>query len=202
LLLADAHGVLHVLASSSEQTRQLELFQLQRAEGPCLDSYQTGVMVAVPDLVSQRDRWPTLVTAAQATGFASLHALPLRFRSEVLGAMGLFGTTPGVLSEQDLLLGQALADVASVALVQDRAAADRDALNEQLQTALSSRLVLEQAKGALAQAGGLDMPRAFEVLRGYARGSNLRLTDVAQAIVDRRLPSRIVLDHSVRSEAP
>jgi hypothetical protein len=200
LLLADVRGVLHVLASSSEQTRQLEIFQLQRDEGPCLDCYRTGVPVAVPDLELEQGTWPVFVPAAQAAGFASVHALPLRLREEVLGTMGLFGTVPGPLGEQDLLLGQALADVASVALVQDRIAADQDLLNEQLQTALGSRLVLEQAKGALAQAGGLDMTQAFASLRGYARGHNLRLTDVAQAIVDRTLASSYLLEYAGNHE--
>jgi transcriptional regulator with GAF, ATPase, and Fis domain len=195
LLLADGQGVLHVLAASSERTRQLELLQLQRAEGPCRDCYHDGAVVAVPDLEEAVHRWPQFVPAAIAAGFASVHALPLRLRDKVLGALGLFATTTGALTPADLSLGQALADVASVALIQDRAASDMSAVNEQLQAALNSRVVLEQAKGVLAQRGMLEMPEAFAVLRRYARDHNLRLTDVADAVVSRRLDAKLLLDH-------
>lgn len=187
LLLADERGVLHVLAASSEQTRQLELFQLQREQGPCRECFLTGTPVSAPDLARATHRWPDFVPFARAAGIASVHALPLRLRQRVLGALGLFGTVPGTLSEEDATLAQALADVASVALVQDRAASDQAALAEQLQTALSSRVILEQAKGVLAQQAGLDMDDAFAALRGYARRNNLRLTEVARDVVQRRL---------------
>lgn len=196
LLLADPLGVLHVMAASSEGTRQLELLQLQRQEGPCLECFLGGAPVAVADLQHLVLRWPQFVPAARAAGFASVHALPLRLRDNVLGALGLFGTEVGALNDDDLRLGQALADVASVALVQDRAATDRAAVNEQLQTALTSRVVLEQAKGVLAQGGGLEMAEAFSVLRKYARDHNVRLTDAAQAVVSRALPAQLLIEHA------
>ena len=196
LLLADGRGVLHVMAASSEQTRQLEVFQLQRADGPCLDCYRGGAPVAVPDLDAETGRWPRFVPAARSAGFRSVHALPMRLRDNVLGALGLFGTSVGPLNDEDLALGQALADVASVALVQDKAAADRTVINEQLQMALTSRVVLEQAKGIIAQLSGLDMTQAFAVLRGYARDKGLRLTDVAKAVVGRSLPAEKLVEHT------
>lgn len=196
LLLADQRGVLHVVAASSEQTRELELFQVQREEGPCRDSYLEGVAVSVPDLATAAGRWPQFTPHALAAGFVSVHALPMRLHETKLGTLGLFGTTVGALHPDDLRLGQALADVASVALMQDRAATDRSAVNSQLQTALSSRVVLEQAKGLLAQQGGLEMPEAFAVLRHYARDHNLRLTDLAHAVVTRKVPSQLLLDHA------
>lgn len=196
LLLADPLGVLHVMAASSEGTRQLEVLQLQRQEGPCLECFLGGAPVAVADLQQMVLRWPQFVPAARAAGFASVHALPLRLRDNVLGALGLFGTEVGALNDDDLRLGQALADVASVALVQDRAATDRAAVNEQLQTALTSRVVLEQAKGVLAQRGGLDMAEAFSVLRRYARDHNVRLTEAAQAVVSRTLPAQLLIEHA------
>lgn len=196
LLLADARGVLHIMAASSEQTRQLEVFQLQRDEGPCLECYREGTVVSVANLDEATDRWPQFVPAARSMGFASVHALPMRLRDNVLGALGLFGTEVGALNDDDLALGQALADVASVALVQDKAAADKATVNEQLQTALTSRVILEQAKGVLAQLGALEMTQAFTVLRNYARDHNLRLTEVAQAVVARSLPAQQVLDHA------
>ena len=195
LLLADGRGVLHVMAASSERTHELEVFQVQRADGPCRDTYLSGEPVSAPDLQAESDRWPLFVPAARQAGFASVHALPLRLGEVTLGALNLFGTTVGALNEQDLSLGQALADVATVALVQDRAVTDRDSLNVQLQTALSSRVVLEQAKGLLAQQGDLDMSEAFGFLRRYARDHNQRLTDVARAVVSRTLTAQQVLNH-------
>lgn len=196
LLLADQLGRLHVLAASSQAARELEVFQLQRDEGPCRDCYHSGVEIDVPDLAAEVDRWPQFVPRATAAGFASVHVVPLRLRSEVLGALGLFGTGVGALDSEDHVLAQALADVASVALVQERAAADREALAAQLQRALSNRVVLEQAKGLLAHAGDMDVGRAFDLLRRYARDNNLRLTDVAAAVVARTLSSDQVLTHA------
>lgn len=196
LLLADGRGVLHVMAASSERVRELEVFQVQRAEGPCRDSYLSGAPVSVPDLTEAADRWPLFVPAARAAGFASVHALPMRLRDISLGTLGLFGVHVGALNDEDLSLGQALADVASVALVQDRAVTDRESINAQLQNALTSRVVLEQAKGLLAQQGDLDMTGAFQVLRRYARDHNLRLTEAAREVVARRLPGRHVLEHA------
>jgi transcriptional regulator with GAF, ATPase, and Fis domain len=196
LLLADGLGVLHVVAASSEDTRQLELFQLQRDEGPCLDCYRTGEPISVPDLAAAADRWPQFVAGARIDGFASLHALPMRLRDNHLGALGLFGTRIGALNDQDLALGQALADVASIALVQEKIAADKTLVTEQLQTALNSRVVIEQAKGVIAQIGELDMADAFGILRGYSRDHNLRLTDLARSVVARALPGQTLIDHA------
>ncbi|MCW2545162.1 MAG: hypothetical protein JWM40_2714 [Frankiales bacterium] len=196
LLLTDGLGVLHLMAASSERMRLLELFQLQRDQGPCLDCFRSGAPVSIADLEQEEQRWPQFVPAAREAGFASVHALPMRWREDVLGALGLFGTEVGALAPRDLALGQALADVASVALVQEQAAVDRIAVNEQLQQALTSRIVLEQAKGLLAQQGGLDMVSAFTVLRRYARDHNRRLTDLAQEVVDRKLNATELLRHA------
>ena len=188
VLLANRTGVLHVVAASTAATRQLEAFQAQREQGPCQDCYSTGQPVLIDDLTQYRTRWPQFVPAALQAGIASVHAVPMRLHEQVLGALNLFGTRPGVLSAQDLSLAQALADVASIALVQDRTASDREALNAQLQSALNSRIVLEQAKGLIAQSGDLDMASAYAVLRRYARDHNLRLTELAQAVVSREVP--------------
>jgi transcriptional regulator with GAF, ATPase, and Fis domain len=187
LVLADRVGVLHVVAASSEETRSLELFQLQREQGPCLDCYRTGAPVRVADLEGQAHRWPHFVAAALRLGFVSVHALPMRLHDQVLGALGLFRTTVGPLDDDDLELGQALAHVASVALVTGSAAADQERLNQQLQAALDSRVFIEQAKGAVAQYAGGSMNEAFVLLRAYARSHNLQLTDVAQRVASRTL---------------
>lgn len=196
LLLADEAGRLHVLAASSQAARELEVFQLQRDEGPCRDCFHAGTKVDVPNLDEQVDRWPQFVPHARAAGFQSVHAVPLRLRTRVLGAMGLFGTRIGALEEGDHALAQALADVASVALVQERLAADQEALNSQLQTALNSRIALEQAKGAVAYAGRVDAGEAFDRLRRYARDHNRRLTEVAADVAARRLSPFDVLEHA------
>ena len=196
LLLADARGVLHVMAASSERTHELEVFQVQRAEGPCRDCYLSGAPVSIADLSEHADRWPVFVPAARAAGFASVHALPMRVQELRLGTLGLFGTSVGVLNDADLSLGQALADVASVAIVQDRSMTDRSKINSQLQTALTSRVLLEQAKGILAQQGDLDMIEAFQVLRHYARDHNRRLTEVARAVSNREISAKDLLKHA------
>ncbi len=196
LLLADGRGVLHVMAASSETTRDLETFQLQREEGPCLDCFRDGSPVLVPDLREEAARWPAFVPAATAAGFASVHAVPMRLRDSVLGALGLFSTEVGGLGEDDLDLAQALAHVASVALVAEKALSDSTEINEHLQTALHSRVVLEQAKGVLAERGHLDMTQSFAALRHYARDHNEKLSDVAARVVSRELAAQNVLDRA------
>jgi transcriptional regulator with GAF, ATPase, and Fis domain len=196
LLLADQRGVLHLIATTSARTHDLEVFQLQRDEGPCLDCYHSGAPVIVPDLADQVQRWPQFCPAAQSVGFASVHALPMRLRDTVLGALGLFGDRPGTLDADDLALAQALVHVASVAIVNEKAAADRDTINAQLQHALTSRIALEQAKGALAYAGQMDMDQAFTVLRRYARDHGHKLTDVASRLVQRELRTEEVIEHA------
>ena len=198
LLLADRRGALHVLAASSHDAAALEAFQVQRSQGPCHDCYQDGRPVLVADLVTESGRWPGFVPVALKNGIRSVHAVPLRLRDQVLGALGLFGARIGHLNERDLRLAQALADVASIALIQDRVAADRQAVNEQLQTALDTRVVLEQAKGVLAQRGGLSMSEAYAALVQYARDHDIRLAHVARALVERTLPPAEVLDHAGR----
>src|SRR5690242_5702107 len=181
LLLTDGQDTLQLVAASSERTRLLELFQLQTDQGPCVDCFRTGQPVSVADLPSA-GRWPRFTAAAAEVGFAAVHALPMRLRTEVIGALNLFGTSPGALAEEKLRLGQALADVATIGLLQQRAIQRRDTLTEQLQTALNSRILIEQAKGVLAERLQLDMEKAFALLRGNARSTNRRLSDLAQAV--------------------
>jgi transcriptional regulator with GAF, ATPase, and Fis domain len=193
LLLADRNGVLHVLAASSEETRQLEILQLQREQGPCLDCFHSRSPIVVESLIREAHRWPQFAEAALNAGFRSVHAIPMRLHDNALGALGLFGTTAGALNDADLRLARAFADVASVALVQGRAAEDQVTVNVQLQRALTSRIILEQAKGILAQVGDLDMNGAFAHLRQYARDHNLRLGDLASAVVYRETSPAVVL---------
>ncbi|PWU59160.1 transcriptional regulator, partial [Micromonospora globispora] len=129
-------------------------------------------------------RWPRFSAAAAEVGFAAVHALPMRLRSEVIGALNLFDTQPGALDQGKLRIGQALADVATIGLLQHRAIHRRDILTEQLQTALNSRVLIEQAKGVLAERLQVEVGEAFVLLRNGARSHNRRLSDLAQAIID------------------
>jgi GAF domain-containing protein len=170
LLLTDGQDTLQLVAASSERTRLLELFQLQTDQGPCVDCFRTGQPVSVPDLPAA-GRWPRFTAAAAEVGFAAVHALPMRLRSEVIGALNFFDTTPGALDEGKLRIGQALADVATIGLLQQRAIHRSGVLTQQLQTALNSRILIEQAKGTT-------------LMRSGARNHNRRLSDLAQAIID------------------
>jgi transcriptional regulator with GAF, ATPase, and Fis domain len=184
VLLADQRGALRVVAASTEQTRVLELLQLQTDQGPCPECFHTGRPVAVADLTTATDRWPRFVTAARQVGFASVHALPMRLRTDVIGALNLFDSQPGALDEDTIRLAQALADVATIGLLQARAIRHREILAEQLQTALDSRVVIEQAKGVIAERRQVDMGQSFTLLRSNARTNNRRLSDLARAVVD------------------
>jgi transcriptional regulator with GAF, ATPase, and Fis domain len=193
LMLADQRGSLQVVASSTERTRLLELFQLQANEGPCLDCYRTGQPILVSDLDAMHARWPAFVPEAVREGFRSVHAVPLRLRREVIGALNLFGARPGEMDEQDLTVATALADTATIGILQERAIHRGEVLTEQLQTALNNRTTIEQAKGLLAHAGNLDMGQAFETLRTYGRSRRMRLSEVAGDLVTGRLVPGAVL---------
>jgi transcriptional regulator with GAF, ATPase, and Fis domain len=183
LLLVDQHGALQVVAASSERTRLLELFQLQTDQGPCVDCFRTGQPLSVADLSAAAGRWPHFVAAAAEVGFSAVHALPMRLRQEVVGALNLFDTSPGTLAPSRLRIGQGLADVATIGLLQEQAIRRRETLAEQLQTALNSRIIIEQAKGVLGERLGLDMDQAFTLLRDTARSQSRRLAELAAAVV-------------------
>jgi transcriptional regulator with GAF, ATPase, and Fis domain len=192
LMLADQRGNLQVLAASTEQTRLLELFQLQTNEGPCLDCFHTGEPIAVPDVSLATQRWPRFASEALREGFRSVHAVPMRLRRQTIGALNFFGRRPGPLGEQDLRVARALADTATIGILQERAIRRSEVLTEQLQTALNNRITIEQAKGLLAHATGLEMDQAFEALRAHARSTSTRLSEIAHQLVTGTLrPSQI-----------
>ncbi len=183
LLLNDQHGRLAVVASSSEETRLLEIFQLQNDQGPCLDCVRTGAAVVSGDLDADRTRWPLFASFAVDAGFRSVAALPLRLREQTIGGLNLFDDRAVPVPPDDQRLAQALADVATIGILQQRSAHRSTMLAEHLQRALNSRVVIEQAKGVLAERGGLSTEEAFDSLRLYARDQNIKLTDLAVAIV-------------------
>ena len=182
LLLADPRGSLELVASSNEQSRLVELFQLQNDQGPCLECYRSGAPVFEADLAAAAQRWPLFAPAAADAGFAAVQALPMRLRDQVIGAMNVFMRAPGRLDETGLLVAQALADVATIGLLHERSLRHQEILAEQLQGALNSRVAIEQAKGVLAERLGLDMDQAFRLLRDQARTQNRRLAELASAV--------------------
>jgi GAF domain-containing protein len=190
VMLASPAGGLGLVASSSEAMRLLELFELQAQEGPCLDAFATGELVGHQELEAGTGRWPSFSAAAVQAGFRSAMALPLRLREVTLGALNLLGNTRAPMTEPDVIVARAFADLAALSVVQHRASAEAQRLNEQLSAALSSRVVIEQAKGVISERAGVDLAEAFSRLRAYARNRNLRLTDVARAAVDGSLDTR------------
>ena len=184
IVLADPDGRLEFMAGSNENVKILELFQLQNQQGPCLEAFRTAEPVINVDLGAATDRWPKFAPRATALGFQAVHAFPLRLRRQSIGAMNVFGATKGGdFEDTDVAIMQALADVASIALIQERVIHHGEVLTEQLQAALNSRIVIEQAKGAVAQARSVRVDEAFASIRSYARRNNRRLTDVARTIV-------------------
>ena len=204
IMLADPHGQLRVVASSSEESDWTELMQIQSDEGPCIDCIHTGRPVTITDLHEAEQRWPRFAAALQQRDtagrerFRSVHALPLRLRGQPIGAMNLFHTRPGPLPEADLRLGQALADIATIGILQERAVRHGEVLTLQLQHALNLRVIIEQAKGVLAQLGNIPMDTAFERLRRHARNHRVLLGDVARRVVADRNFARQILAVQVR----
>jgi transcriptional regulator with GAF, ATPase, and Fis domain len=200
ILLADRDGGLQVVASSSSTMTHLELYELQHDEGPCVDCFRSGRFVASVDLNAELHRWPRFAPEALDAGLQAAWAIPMRLREATIGSLNLLRAEPGTLSEPDLTAAQALADVATVGLIHQRAAEDARLLSDQLQTALDSRVVIEQAKGVLAERRGISMERSFAALRGYARQTNQRLTEVAAAVArrDSDIAAKVVESSTVR----
>src|SRR3954447_23091539 len=187
LMLNDQRGNLQVVAYTDEAARLLELFELQKAEGPCLDCFATGQVIANVDLADSRSRWPVFTEAALTVGYTYSHALPLRLRRQVLGALNLFTVERRALTEDHLAVAQGMADIATIGLLNERALRDHMVLAEQLQTALHSRIVIEQAKGVLSARAGTSVAEAFGIMRTHARRTGGALTVVAEAVVAQEL---------------
>jgi GAF domain-containing protein len=198
VMLASPAGSLGTAASSSEAMRLLELFELQAEEGPCLDAFRTGEPTGYEDLEAESGRWPLFSAAALDAGFGSAYALPLRLREVTIGALNLLSVSRSPLDESDVIVARAFADLAALSVIHHRASAEAQRLNEQLSGALTSRVVIEQAKGVISERAGVTLVEAFSRLRGYARNRNLRLTDVAQAAVDGTLDPRAWSQQPVR----
>lgn len=187
LMLADQRGHLRVIASSAESARLVEVFELQHSEGPSVDCFHSGEQVVNLDVVQIRARWPGFAAEALELGFRSAHALPMRLREDVIGVINLFTRAGRPLSDDDIAVGQAMADVATIGLLHERVGRQKEVLAEQLQMALNSRVLIEQAKGVLAERSRITPTEAFVVMRTYARRQHRPLTSVAAAVVDHTL---------------
>ncbi|MDZ5621964.1 GAF and ANTAR domain-containing protein [Nocardioides bizhenqiangii] len=187
VILNDMRGSLHVVASTTDRAQVLELFELQNDEGPCLDCFNHGRAVVNVGLSDARIRWPRFSEAAAEVGYQSAHAIPLRLRDSVIGAMNLFSAAVVELTDEDVALGQALADIATIGLLQERAVRQSGLIAEQLQTALGSRILIEQAKGVLLASAGVGVDEAFRLMRDYSRRNHEPVKTVARRVIDREL---------------
>ncbi|MCU1668241.1 MAG: response regulator receiver and domain protein [Blastococcus sp.] len=193
LMLADQRGNLQLMASTVERSRLLQLFELQAEEGPCLECFSTGRPVVNVDLAEARDRWPRFTPAALEAGFGGTHAVPMRLRRQVIGALNLFTDRQAALDEDAVAVAQAMADVATIGLLHERTLSEQGLLSEQLQGALTSRVLIEQAKGLLAARVDISVAEAFTRMRTHARGNGVTLTAVATALVDGSLDARVLV---------
>ncbi|GHD41871.1 ANTAR domain-containing protein [Mycetocola manganoxydans] len=187
ILLADLDGELDVVASTSEASRLVEVMQLGAQAGPCIECFSTGDPVSLPDIREAPDKWARFRDGAAAQGFKSVYALPLRLRETTIGALNLLRTEAGELNERDVRAAQALADVATIGILHARSLRESDAVRDQLQRALNSRVVIEQAKGVLSQTQNVTTDDAFGMMRQYARNHGMLLSNVAEQLVRRTL---------------
>lgn len=202
LMLGDGRGRLRVMASSAEQMRLLELFQLQHNQGPCLECYRVGEAVDEPDLAAATDRWPLFAPEAVRTGLRAVHALPMRLRDQTVGALNLFHVDAGGLREDHTRVAQGLVDVATIGLVQVQLGHRKEILLEQLRTALDARVVIEQAKGILSEHRQITPAEAFTLLRRHSRDHHTLLTDLAHAVIDGDPGAADLLAPEVPDRAP
>jgi GAF domain-containing protein len=187
LVLADDEGDLQLLASTSEQADLVEIMQLSAGAGPCVECFRTGAVVDIADVAESDGQWPEFRAAALEQGFRAVHATPMRLRGQVLGALNLFNSAPGPLNPADAGVAQALADVATIGILQERSIRETNVVAEQLQWALESRVLIEQAKGVLSVLENIGVDEAFGRLREYARNHNLTLRAVAEGVTARTL---------------
>jgi GAF domain-containing protein len=192
LMLGDSLGRLQLVASTDESAELVEVMELAAGAGPCVDCFATGTSVSVPDIEASGQNWPDFRSAAGAQGFQSVHATPMKLRGQVVGTINLFNVAAGALSPRDAAVVQALADVATIGILQQRIATESQLVAEQLQRALDSRVLIEQAKGVLSQALGLSVDEAFGALRNYARNRNLTLHAVATSLIARTLSAEVL----------
>ena len=187
ILLEDGRGDLELIASTSEGSRLVETMQLSAEAGPCIQSYRTGEVVSIADIAQAPSAWAEFRASALAQGFVAADAVPLRLRDTTIGTLNLLRTSPSAQRDADLLTARALADVATIGILHERTLREAEALSQQLQVALNTRVVIEQAKGVVAFTNGIPIDEAFDVIRGYARRNRVAIREVAARLVAREL---------------
>jgi ANTAR domain/GAF domain len=202
IMLADPDGKLRHIACSSEQMRLVELFELQLEEGPCFDAYNDHVPINCDSLHDAEARWPGFAPHAREGGFDAVSAVPMRLRADVIGALNLFSSRSAAMTHHDLALAQAMADIATIGILQERTIHDSRAFSAQLEVALESRIVIEQAKGIVAEHDRVSVDEAFQRIRRFARHHNRLLSDTARQIITGDLPSQALTTASSQPRTP
>lgn len=187
ILLADPTGELELIASTSEAADLVEVMHLGAESGPCIECFLTGAAVSVPDIAADANRWPLFRQAALESGFAAIEAIPMRLRNTTIGTLNLLRSSQGAMPDADLSAARAFADVATIGILHERTLREKESLAGQLQTALNSRVMIEQAKGVVSFTADVPIPEAFTMIRSYARRHGLRLREVAERVVSREL---------------
>jgi GAF domain-containing protein len=188
VVLADPRGSLRVVASSSERMRDLELYEMQNQDGPCLECFSRGEAVLNVHLdANGDDRWPHFGPRARQVGYRVVHAFPIRHRATTIGMVNAFATGGADLTPDEIQVGEAMAQMAAIGLLHQRAVLDRQTVIEQLEHALDARVTVEQAKGVLSERLGTSLLDAYGLLRNYARRNATPVTSVAAAVLTREL---------------
>ncbi|MET0989621.1 MAG: GAF and ANTAR domain-containing protein [Glaciihabitans sp.] len=187
LLLTAAGGDLEVVAVTNDESRLVTLIRTHSASGPTGQALATGRPVSVSDISAMGGDMAPFRDEATSLGFGAMDAFPLRLRGSVIGVLTLLRTESRQLTPEDTSVAQGLADIATIGILHERALRESDVVQKQLQHALGSRVVIEQAKGVIAQTRGVEMVEAFRLLREYARAHNRGLREVAERVVSHEL---------------
>ena len=187
VLIGDSPDRLELIASTSEASSIVELMQLSAQAGPCIECFVTGAVVSIPVIDQAPEKWRAFIDSAAQQGFRSVLAVPMRLRDTHIGALNLLRTEEGALNDRDVRAAQALADVATIGILHERMLTESDAIRAQLQSALNSRVMIEQAKGVLAYLDNSSTDEAFTKIRAYARSKRMLLSVVAEQVVLRNL---------------
>jgi GAF domain-containing protein len=176
-------GHLRFVTAVSQASRELERNQEEQQAGPCREAYETGVVVRVTDVRKESARWPEFSATATRLSVAGVAGIPMRLADQIIGALNLYSPEPREWSDVDIAVAGVLADVATSYVVNASKLRQQEQLSEQLQEALESRVVIEQAKGITAYKNAVTIDQAYQLMRRHARNNNASLRLVAEAIV-------------------
>lgn len=184
VLLESPDGTLNLAAATSEKMSRLEESEISNNEGPCFEAYRDVKQIVAEDLQLTLEQWPNVTQVALDMDLHSVYAFPLRLRDDCIGALNLYREHPGPFDDRDVRLAQAFADVAAIGILQQRQIIEAQTRADQLQGALNTRVVIEQAKGVLAGKTGVTPDEAFEALRKHARNNRMNVHKLAVRVVE------------------